>query len=248
MKKVLLVSGCLLCLTASAAFAVGGAVNLGWDNCPSGVGYSNSKIFACLTNAGNNILVGSFVAPSFVDSANGNQMILDLQSSGALLPAWWRLGSTGCVGRTGQPTASFDFTVSPVGCFDYWAGAAAGGISYTNAFGGIPNRARISLVCAIDGTLAGPIAAGTEVYSFKVVVSNARTVGTALCAGCTDGVCIVLNSILITQNQRSIGGKKFLTTPGTNAAVTWNGGIPAGCYGATPAKNATWGSVKALYR
>jgi hypothetical protein len=92
-----------------------------------------------------------------------------------------------------------------------------------------------------------PIAEGTEVYSFKLVFNSAKSVGSA-CTGCSTPVCIVLNSIKLDQNVGTPGGDKFVSVPAMRNVATWQGGIGTDCYLATPARNTTWGLVKALYR
>lgn len=240
MKKVL-ISAALLALMACTASAAG--LNLAWTECVGGGGASNDA-FACNNNTTVHILVGSYFAPAGNTAVNGNQQVVDLQTSAATLSPWWNMGTAaGCPGRTLTPSAGFDFTAGPFGCFDYWAGQASGGISYTPGLPA-PNRARISMICAIQEALAGPIDPNTETYSFKVTISSARTVGTGACAGCTDAACIVLNSILITQNP---GLPTYnVTNPAVTNIARWRGGL-ADC-SVTPAKNTTWGSVKALYR
>ena len=51
---------CLLAAPAGSALATG--LDLGWNNCPAGAGYSSNEEFACNTNIGTHTLVGSFVA------------------------------------------------------------------------------------------------------------------------------------------------------------------------------------------
>ena len=56
MKKILLISGVLLALTATVASAAG--INLYWNDCS--VGGSTNKAFACASNAGTNSMVLSY--------------------------------------------------------------------------------------------------------------------------------------------------------------------------------------------
>lgn len=244
MKKLLLMSVALLALTAGTAAAAG--LNLGWINCVGQAGYQLNDPFACNTNATSptHMLVGSYSAPAGLDSANGNQAIMDLQTVAAVLSPWWTMGTGGCPGRTATPTVDFNFLSGPTGCVDYWGGLALGAVQYTAGLGG-PNRAQFSVICATAEANAFPIAEGEHVYSFKVFISNARTVGTGLCAGCTDAACIVFTSLKITQNTPL--PSVTLTNPDISNFVTWRGGN-ANCPAKTPARSATWGSVKALYR
>jgi hypothetical protein len=245
MKKTLLITGALLALTVGMASAAG--VNLGWSDC-EGLPASQSRVFACTSNSGTNTLVGSYVTPAGVDSANGNEIVIDIQTSGATLPQWWMMKNAGTCRATAL-SMSFDFSTGPFTCFDYWAGQALGSFGYTAPYAVYgPNRARIVGVCAIGGLSASGIAPDTEVYSHKVSISNVKSTGLGACAGCSDGACIVLNSIKLTQNQRSAGGPKFMGNPAVRNFATWQAGIPGCGTPATPARNATWGKVKSLYR
>jgi len=239
MKKTFLMTCTLLALAAGIAAAGPGALNLAWDDC----GGLASKTFACASNAGTDVMVGTFVAPCCVDSASANEIVVDLQSTGAVLPAWWQMRAGQCRSVALSQSASGFATT----CFDYWAGLASGGISQ-DVF--VNNRARIKV---LEGLPAGSdaitgIPEGTEVYSFKINIGHGKTVGTGACAGCQTGVCIVLNSIKINQTVHTPAGDKFISTPGARNWVTYQGGIGGDCYQATPAKNTTWGTVKALYR
>jgi hypothetical protein len=243
MKKTLM-TAMLLALMACTASAAG--LNLGWNDCPAGGGYLLNNAFACNTNSGTQILIGSYIPPSGLNAVNGNEMVLDLQTNQPALSPWWNMGNAaGCPGRTTTPTADFGFLTGPFGCTDYWAGNASGGIQYTPAYNG-PNRARMVLIAAVAQELAVAEDPGTEYYSFKVLILNARTVGSPNCPGCTDHACIVLNSIKITQNP-SETLNPTVTTAAVSNFVTWRGGLVPDCQ-ATPARSTTWGSVKALYR
>jgi len=246
MKKTLLLTCTVLALSAGIAAAGPGAVNLAWNNCSTN-GQAD-HLNACTSNTGINTLVGSFVAPCCVTAASANEIVIDLQSLGVSLPAWWGMRATGTCRTSASLLINLDFTGGPFGCYDYWQGGASGGVSEDAPVG---NRARIKALGALPAgsPLIGPIAEGTEVYSFKININNAKSAGLGACAGCNAGVTLVLNSIKINQPVSEPGGGKFMSSPGAGngQCATWQGGGGVGC-GATPARNATWGSVKALYR
>jgi hypothetical protein len=244
MKKTILMSCTLLALTAGMAFAGAGGLNLGWGDC-GGTPATLNRVFACTTNSGTNTLVASFVAPSCVNQMTANEVVIDIQSTGVALPVWWVMRTGGC--RNGSMLLNTDFTTGPFTCTDYWQGGATGGISEDAPVG---NRARIKAVYALPAgsPFITGVAEGTEVYSCKVNVNNLKTTGLGACAGCQTGVCIVLNSIKINQPVSEPCGGKFISAPAVRNIATWQGGIGGDCYAATPAKNTTWGSVKALYR
>jgi hypothetical protein len=148
-------------------------------------------------------------------------------------------------------TSSFDFTGGPFNCFDYWAGGAVGGHSADVPVG---NRVRLKATAALPAgdSRIGPIAEGTEVYTFRLTLNNAKTVGLGACGGCTQEACIVFNSMLVTQVPGTEGGNFTFSAPGTSAHViwqAWTSGVPSEqCPALTPARNRTWGEIKAIYR
>ena len=245
MKKLLLLCGALLAFSATVASAEG--INFAFNDC--GLNGLANKTFACASNTGTNLLIGSFIAPAGSTAITGEEIVIDLQSASAALPAWWTFKNTGTCRQTAF-TTNADFSGGPFSCADYWAGQAAGGFSAfnPNIVPGQLNRARILMVYAVPPALAGPVDETLEYYAFKLSFSNAKTVGTGACAGCVDPVCIVLNEIKLTQ---PVGvGNYRIQNPADGNFATWQGGVigSGGCPAATPARNATWGSVKSLYR
>jgi hypothetical protein len=244
MRKTLVLSVSLLSLIAGRAGAAG--INLGWNDCPSGATYSLSRTFACDTNIGTHTLVGSFVAPAGIVKMSANEIVIDMQTSGATLPEWWGLRTGLC--RFGSLTENWDFTGGPFTCYDYWQGGAIGAIRMFDP--PVGNRARIKGVFAIaagDPRITS-VPEGTHVYSFKANISNAKTVGPGSCAGCAAEACIVLRSIRL--NQPVPFPQPTLTNPVVAQHVIWQSWTDASgeCPQVTPAKKQTWGSIKALYR
>ncbi len=242
MKKTLLMAGALLALTAGIASAQGG-INLSWSDC--GTAGVQGKTFACTSNTLTGaIIVASAIAPVQMDQLNGQESELQLQVNQANLSNWWKLDTgTGCRSAI---SASFDFTGGPFTCIDPWAGGASGGMNYVSGFGG-PNRAQIRTICAIPGSTA--ITGTDEYYFFKITILGAKSTGNGSCTGCTDGACIVFESIKLTEPAGV--GDYTITTPITRQFVTWQAGgagVTGGCPAATPTKSTTWGSVKSLYR
>ena len=253
MKKILLMTGALLALTAGFASAQG-VVNLAWGDC--GTFGTSNRSFACNVNTGAGTLVGSFTSFVALDSMNGNEATIEYQTAGATMSPWWQIktptdASAAC--RSTALTSDFNF-LSSSNCADFWAGNAAGGVGIIRNLTQV-NRARILVVCAVALEIAGPVDPNVETYSFKLNISNTKTVGAGLCAGCADGVQIILNSIKCTQNpgvppssagdQINLGIDKTMETLGTFATSYNAAGVPPG---ATPTKNTTWGAVKSLYR
>ena len=240
-----------LSFCAAPAFAQG--INLSWDDC--GASGSLNKTFACDSNTGIHVLVGSFVTDAYFVSVNGLTASLELMSACPAYPDWWRMRTGYC--RSTSLSASFDFTSGPANCFDYWQGGAIGTASMGDPAG---RRALVTLQCVLPvlDPRIGPIEEGAHVYAFKMVINNAKTVGPGACAGCQDDMCIVLNSILIHQTPGTPEGNRFLSNPDLSQVVAWQGGQwywnhlePGGnCFGdcPTPTRARTWGQLKGLYR
>ena len=256
--KPLLFSAALLVASAgldSASLAAGSykGINLGWLDCPNQGEYQQVRGFACDTNeGGGHTLVGSFVAGPGMLAVTGYAAVIDVQTSGPTLAAWWELRPSfppGC--RAGSMVHSTDFTGGPFNCFDYWQGGAAGGAT---AEVPVANRTRLRSTAALpaNDSRIGPIAAGTEVYAFKLTINNAKTVGPGSCGGCGDEACITLNSILATQVPGTPGGNFTIANPAvTNYAhwLGWSTTDPAhSCPMYSPVKDRTWGAIKAFYR
>jgi hypothetical protein len=242
LSKMLLATAALTALVTSAVNA--GGINLSWTDC--GTFGQMQRNSTCATNTGANTMVGSAISPNVIPQCVAMSAVLDLQTNQAALTPWWGFGTGGC--RSGPPSAlspSFDFTTSTFSCGDPWGGVAAGGSDYATGGGG-PNRARIRLVCAV----AAPIVVdnSSENYYFKVTYNMSKTTGTGACAGCTDGACIVFNSIELDQ-QPGLGNTE-ITNPIDRNFVIWQAGgsVAGGCPQAVPTRNSTWGSVKSLYR
>lgn len=238
MKKTLLLCGALLAISATVASAAG--LNLKYNDCGAD-GISN-KTFTCASNSGTNALVASVVAPQALSRFVGIDVVMDLQTAGPALPAWWDLrGGVGC--RPNALSMSTDFSGTPSGganCEDIFLGGGGGGIgAYNVGFGG-PNRARIVAFWAVPDER--PLSTN-ETYMFRMVFNNTNT---TVCGGCLEPACIVLNLIRLAQPA---GAGDFEVTNAAEAQhVTWQGGTGIACPGTVPAKNATWGQVKSLYR
>lgn len=246
-RLVLVIAALVSCGTR--AHAVG--ISLSWDDC--GANGTQLRSFACDSNTGTHVLVGSFAAPAGLDSMNGCAGIIELQSACSTFPGWWSMSSGLC--RSGSLGYSFDFTGGPRNCFDYWQAATVAGTSMEVLSG---NRSRIRLVCALPAgdPRIGPVPEGTEVYAFKSLINNAKTVGPEACSGCEASMCIVFNSILITQRPGT-RGNLVLSVPTAPFYVAWQSGLldqpshsPSRCYGdcPTPTVARTWGQIKSLYR
>ena len=255
MKKAILLCGMLLALTATVASAQG--VNLNWAACYGDGPVTGNKASACTSNSGTNIMVASYVTPAAgILQASGAEIVIDLASQSATLPAWWQFFTAGSC-RTASLTVNVAFAGSV--CSDYWLGGGGGGIAaYKNVNYGA-NTARIIVAWAVPASSISDLAGSTEYFAMNFAINNAKTVGLGSCAGCSTPVCLVLSSIKITTpvvNGHPLDDTVLTgggSAPNSNF-ITWQGGgtpttnLGTGCPAATPTHNATWGSVKALYR
>lgn len=241
---IALAAGCGL-----TAPALGGGINLSWQDC--GTSGSGARTSACASNAGANVLIVSVIPPAPMPQFNGAAVTIDLQTTGAALSPWWHMESGGC--RSGSLLWSADFSVSDLNgdpifhhCMDPWGGRAGGGSNFSTG-PLLANRARIRGVAALSGNIA--LDNVSEAYMMQLKIANAGTVDPDGCAGCLDGACLVLQSVQLTQ---PLGvGDFIVTNPLQRQHVTWQasgGSIGLGCPNALPTRNATWGAVKSLYR
>ena len=246
----------ILLALAGALLAVGHAqaargVNLSWSRC-AGEGLGTSlRAFACDTNVGGDVLVASFELGSPLAEVSGNEVVIDLVSQDDPLPAWWEFRNPGTC-RLGSLSMNLLEDPADVVCADWQQGLSTGGIgAYSEELGMFPpdvatRHRKLKIALAVPPNSLADLLANTEYFSCNVVVDHAKTVGTGACGGCAGSVCLVLTSITVTTPVLSndvflLGG----TSPGSDMAH-WQGS-GANCL-LVPAKNATWGQVKALYR
>ena len=253
MKRLLLsASALLVAITVSSVAHAAPGINMAWTDCRSDGGLSN-RAFACNTNSGSNVLVVSFVAPAGVTGMSGNELVIDLLSTTAPLPQWWAFRTVGSC-RQNALSSNFVAPGTLINCVDPWSGQAAGGIgNYTQVAPGggwtispTVESQHARMVIAIATASPGPIDADVEYFSGNVTINNTKTVGTGACAGCADPVCIVLNSVKITQGV-GIGDFTLSTPVSANSNMVTFQGTGADC-NAVPVRNTTWGAVKGLYR
>ncbi len=246
-------SSCLVMLvvSASAAFAAPG-VNLRWNACYGDGGVLN-RTFACNTNTGSNTLVGSFEMGADLHNVSGLEIVVDLASAGATLPAWWQFHNAGTC-RTSALNVSGVAPITAVNCVDWANGFAAGGLAAYNIGQNGANTARLIAAFAVPSANLQDLFAGQEYFAFNAAINNTKTVGTGSCAGCSTPVCLVLNSIRVVT---ATTGSVTLSGPANgfdSDFAAWQGGVGVvvgsrtGCPQATRVTNRTWGLVKTLYR
>jgi len=238
---------------AATAHAAQG-VNLRWSSC-LGDGGTYNRNFACDTNTGANVLVGSFELGSPLAQVNGNEMIIDLTFGSLGLPAWWAFTKAGFCRQT---SLALDTALPPaaLNCVDWASGQSAGGIGdyriNLNGFG----TAKIVMAIALPGAGLVDLEGGQEYFSFSLTIDNAKTVGGGSCGGCDIPVCLFLVRVTLTTPVEANDLVIYTATNGTAPAsvfATWQGGATSpqhnfnACPLATPTRRESWGAVKALY-
>jgi len=229
-------------------------VTLAWNHClSSGAGVQN-RAFACDTNVGSNTLVGTFQVNTNFEHMIGSEIVLELATASASLPAWWDLFNVGSC----RPTSLIVNSTADPGdltCPDWSSGQMFVGIgAYCGSAGTCvdhpsdANKVRIKLVEAVASEFATTLVGGQDYFAFNLVIQNQKTVGAGACSGCSTPACIVLNSInVVAMGSLAHRSITVPSVPGGNY-VTWQGGGGTNCPAATPTRNSTWGAVKSLYR
>ncbi len=218
---------------------------LTWNDCPTGFGSSQARLFGCGTDFGTERLIAAFSVSQPVDSVIGIEAVLDVQVATDSLPPWWQLGAGGC--RSGYLTAQEDFTHDST-CVDPWHDTGIALIQDYLAyqpFGG-PSQARIKAVVSIPSNGAAHLDAGPVYYAVRLMLGHQFS---GACSGCLFPACLVLNSIWLKRVPGAAGGDILLTTPGPSMEnfARWQGGTPGDCQ-VVPVRRMTWGRLKTYYR
>jgi hypothetical protein len=261
MKKTLLLACALLTVASLASAQQRGSLTLGWDDCRL-AGGASLKTFACNTNTNSATLirnlVGAYVAGPGVDAMISWAGSVDIYLQDLVVAPWWQHGAAPACRGTDDLSVGF-VNSSAAACFDYQSqvqNGALGGQNYT-APSGQANHAQLRFVAAVDATaVLPPIPVGTETYLFNATIRNGNTVPTqAVCAGCETPACLTFTHLDIEQRggdnfsivYRSAQEPQVPALAPAEAQVTWQ--TDTACNGdPTPARNATWGSIKSIYR
>jgi len=241
---------CLLVLVLVPGAALAGGQNLNWDDCV--LASSNVKQFACNTNVGFDVLVGSFEPFVTVSDMTGIEAAIDLIFRDGYVPPWWQTQSGGC--RIGGPIVNGVFTAQQTACTDPWQSQASGGsVTVVPGFQGNAARLRITVSMAVPNGVTLVVNPGTVYYGYQLLIRHGSTVGGA-CAGCEIPAIIVpayTRLVSASNNDQYL----YPTLDGTGW-MCWQcrcGYDDAGLYfdpacAVTAIPNHTWGSIKTLYR
>jgi hypothetical protein len=258
--RVAYMVACVVLAIAPGRANAGPGLALAWNQCFGDAGFAQNANFACNSNTGTHVMVGTFTLASDMPKVTSMEIIIDVATASAALPEWWRFHKPGSNSECRETSLSVNFVLDPAAtCVDWALGQQVGGV-ITCPTGGpcvdspkSPNATRIKLPVAVSILLGQNLTGGVAYFAFNVVMNNAKTVGAVSCAGCSVPACIVLNSINV-YDENSVN--RFISqpaAPGSNY-VTWQGGggvvvgDKIGCPAATATRNSTWGSVKSLYR
>jgi len=250
-------------LLLAAASAGASETHIRWNACYGDGGVLN-RDFACDTNTGSEQLVCTFTLTEPVPGVWQTKAFVNMAFAGSTLPAWWQFVTVGTC-RAGSLSARNAPPSTAVACVDWADGSRDGLLSYGSTLLG-PNSSQIGVVSPVTPTAPFDLVTGQEYFALTAVINHVKTVGTGACAGCTLGACMgfVGLRLIVTPPSAEMpvppSGDVLIGPNGLlGQVVTWQGGggiaIPnyggAGftyCPGATPARNRTWGDVKAIYR
>jgi hypothetical protein len=244
MKKMLLLCGAMLAISAAAAFAQTTApgLDLAWGGCLGDNG-TLVKSFACTSTAnGTQSFTASWVPDVTVPLFNGAEIFVNVAVQGGATPAWW---GTACAGRAAVFTANTTIAGTAVNCADIWAGGGAGGVSAFNQDWHGAGTVQVDIAAAVATGSEQEILPGGEYFLFNVLLSTNKSAPAGNCTGCLIPACLNFKELRWTQPAPA--PQVTTTQGGAQPYIYWQN-ASASCVQATPTHNTTWGSVKALYR
>ena len=264
MKKICMLAGAIMALSAPIASAASPGLDIGWatnatNGCPADPANIPDVSDPCNDNAAEPYhFAMSFNAPAGITKWVAEEFDLRVQTSAYSLPDWWNLEEP--VPSQGIPAGcrygSFGFTSqrglgNTVVCKDYW------GVNPQNGsmtwIPGLRGRSWITLhgVIARATSTATAITAGVDYYVGSGTIDTYHAVadvGVQPCTGCGCGAVLVFEWLRLDQPAGTPGGDIAILGQHNRNYMTWQGGVNTGCPAGTPARKATWGQVKSLYR
>jgi hypothetical protein len=262
MKKSLLLAAAMMIASATLASAQQrGDLSLAWGNCRVNGGGVSNATFACTVNTGNGpLLVGGLIgnANSNFASINSAFLYVDIFSETAALDPWWVLTDPPVTGCRPLSVWGLDMAnAAGVTCDrSYWAEVGnpvqADRYFYPSY---APNHATFRMLVAVDASVAETtpqVGLGEESHIFSARLGRAQSTGAGSCAGCLSRVCLYFSQADFFQTNGDnfvigVTGPPNTPLPG-QAYVSWQLGVGETACAGTPVRNATWGSIKSLYR
>jgi len=181
--------------------ATDGGLNLVWNACSTVLQPgSPSKTWDCSSNTGAPFrLFASMFAPSGVVGVAAIEAEIDVISSTATLPDWWRFDPGGC--RASSLTLLAQQDVSS--CDNpFYAAPLCSGPGYSVAYpaDNDPRKERISIKF-LSHFPPNPLVAGEEYGLFELAIDPAKSTGGGACTDCDKSVQIGLRSVRIIQED-----------------------------------------------
>jgi hypothetical protein len=244
-KPLLMLAFALLAATPALA-----QVNLAWRNCIAVTTGSNSALaninYACDGTFAVNRLVVSFIAPPNVTQFIGTEFEIEISTPSAILPDFWRMGVGECREVSWVAPSNFSGLGNTTTCRNPFAGSnTLGGYQYTS---GSPTAGKATALHVLGRDTPIGLTAGQQYMSHVITMDTYRDVdfeGSGVCAGCQIPACLTVTHLTVQQVSPLPGFP--MTNADVRKSVTWQGGTTA-CAGETPARNHTWGAIKAIYR
>jgi hypothetical protein len=230
-----------LLLTASTSFAGTPGIDLSWSGCDTSPS-STDRVYACDGLSGTTFsLQGSFRLDHDLPDFAGAASVVDCAWDGAI-PDYWKTGSGQCNSGAILPVRPLNTGCSGSNLFDPCCSYSSNGANELAL-----NRLRFRIETATGPPTLPSVVTGALYGAFRMQLDPDQGVMVG-CAGCAAPACFVLKDIEVFGF--GAGEDYLITVPDQRLYVTWQGGALAagGCPGATPARNTTWGTVKALYR
>jgi len=240
MKKLLLMTAALAVLGATTASAHG--VNLSWTKCPTVATTGTNLNNDCSGSNGLKTLTGSFKADQAIPDFAAIDAAIDIGFVSGINGAW-TFDTGGCNASAFALTTPVAVTTCPTALFQSATSFGAFVVSYPHA-----NAERLQISYVNGSGVPTPVVAGQQYSGVAATIDFDGAVNNG-CNGCSEPVCLVLNNMTVsgfatTEVPESIDNQDVRNY------VTYNLGTVggAGCPGATPSRNETWGKVKTLYR
>ena len=234
--------------------------DVSWNDCIGLPGAAANLDYACDGSRDGNPfkLVVTFVPPIELPNFAGVQVTLQFRTQSLqLLPDWWRLDQGEChEGAIEFPSPRAGIGSGAIGvCIDPWASTDSVGGGYQWRSG----ETEYGGTAPGFGTLKLAFASATPVplqpaqrYLLPPILIDPVATGEETCAGCELPGCIAVTQVELYQVVGSPGGDiiSMQYRPIERLFVTWQGGAigGSGCPAEVPAKRATWGAIKAIYR
>jgi len=223
--------------------------SLAWDRCRS-EGGTTVKASACDANNGHQTLVGTLILSEATPVIELELEIMILGSCRDLpIPDWWKIGTGGC--REGALSLSHDLSDMPQEvCMDPAFSPAWRYIqvdTVRNDPFGCAHRPQVSAVRLRMkvGPLEPVLLEPGEYLAFKLLISNAKSMGPGSCTGCCCGRTFVVTMCRIWKTPYDLQNIFPYNWVQWQSLNTYEDDL--GC-AATPVQNRSWGRIRSIYR